>query len=69
MIYVVFLLPLIVQVLFVNPRLEVMEKLIISKFVEKIGKESFYLILDDAVMASQYTLRSSKAANNAQEVV
>uniref|UniRef100_A0A368UI22 STAS domain-containing protein n=1 Tax=Glycine max TaxID=3847 RepID=A0A368UI22_SOYBN len=58
-----------VKVLFVNPRLEVMEKLIISKFVEKIGKESFYLILDDAVMASQYTLRSSKAANNAQEVV
>lgn len=69
MIYVVFLLPLIVQVLFVNPRLEVMEKLIISKFVEKIGKESFYLILDDAVMASQYSLRSSKAANNGQEVV
>ncbi|XP_040860971.1 probable sulfate transporter 3.5 [Glycine max] len=58
-----------IKVLFVNPRLEVMEKLIMSKFVEKIGKESFYLILDDAVMASQYSLRSSKAANNGQEVV
>jgi len=46
--------------LFVNPRLEVLEKLLASKFVDKIGKETFYLTLDDAVMASQYSLRSAK---------
>ncbi|KAK7291453.1 hypothetical protein RIF29_06612 [Crotalaria pallida] len=44
----------------VNPRLEVMEKLIASKFVDKIGKESFYLSLDDAVAASQYSLNTLK---------
>ncbi|CAL5186511.1 unnamed protein product [Lathyrus oleraceus] len=53
-----------IQMSLVNPRLEVMEKLIVSKFVDKIGKEKFYLNLDDAVMASQYSLRTSKTNNN-----
>ena len=44
----------------VNPRIEVMEKLIASHFVDKIGKESFHLTLDDAVGAFQYSLRRSK---------
>ncbi|GAU46140.1 hypothetical protein TSUD_143220 [Trifolium subterraneum] len=52
----------------VNPRLEVMEKLIASKFVEHIGKEAFYLNLDDAVLASQYSLRTSKTNNNEDTV-
>ncbi|KAI9128695.1 hypothetical protein K1719_000178 [Acacia pycnantha] len=43
----------------VNPRKEVMEKLIISRFVEVVGKETFFLSLDDAVAASQF--RISKA--------
>lgn len=41
-----------------------MEKLIVSKFVDKVGKESFYLNLEDAVMASQYSLRSTSKTNN-----
>ncbi|CAL0322200.1 unnamed protein product [Lupinus luteus] len=49
-----------IQMLLVNPRLEVMEKLITSKFVDKIGKESFYLTLDNAVAASQYKLNRVK---------
>ncbi|WVZ15826.1 hypothetical protein V8G54_013392, partial [Vigna mungo] len=49
-----------IKILFVNPRVEVLEKLVLSKFVDKIGKEAFYLTLDEAVMASQYSLRSSK---------
>ncbi|OIW03666.1 hypothetical protein TanjilG_30730 [Lupinus angustifolius] len=49
-----------IQMSLVNPRLEVMEKLITSKFVDKIGKESFYLTLDDAVAASQYKLNIVK---------
>ncbi|XP_004512962.1 probable sulfate transporter 3.5 [Cicer arietinum] len=53
-----------IQMSLVNPRMEVMEKLIASKFVEHIGKESFYLNLDDAVMASQYSLRTSKTNYN-----
>lgn len=49
-----------IQVSFVNPRMEVMEKLMASKFVEKVGKESFFLSLDDAVAANQYELRKLK---------
>lgn len=48
----------------VNPRLEVMEKLAVSKFVQKIGKEAFFLKLDDAVAATHYSLRTSKTNNN-----
>ncbi|KAE9613940.1 putative SLC26A/SulP transporter [Lupinus albus] len=44
----------------VNPRMEVLEKLIASRFVDKIGKNSFFLTLDDAVKASIYSLRESK---------
>ncbi|KAK7271281.1 hypothetical protein RJT34_27051 [Clitoria ternatea] len=58
-----------IQVLFVNPRLDVMEKLMASMFVEKIGKESFYLTVDDAVMASQYSLRASKTTNNTEDII
>lgn len=57
-----------IQMALVNPRLEVMEKLIASKFVEKIGKESFYLNLEDAVLACQYSLRTSKPNNNEDTV-
>ncbi|CAK8534195.1 unnamed protein product [Lathyrus sativus] len=57
-----------IQMLLVNPRLEVMEKLILSKFVDKIGKEKFYLNLDDAVVASQYSLRNSKTNNNEEAI-
>lgn len=45
---------------FVNPRKEVLEKMILSKFVDMIGKESFFLTLEDAVKASQYSLGKSK---------
>ncbi|XP_054785780.1 probable sulfate transporter 3.5 [Prosopis cineraria] len=48
------------QISIVNPRKEVMEKLITSKFVEVVGKESFFLCVDDAVAASQFQLRASK---------
>ncbi|XP_027359356.1 probable sulfate transporter 3.5 [Abrus precatorius] len=58
-----------IKMAIVNPRLEVMEKLIASKFVDKIGKDSFYLTLDDAVMASQYSLRLSKTNNTHEEIV
>ncbi|KAK7251581.1 hypothetical protein RIF29_34900 [Crotalaria pallida] len=49
-----------IQMSFVNPRLEVLEKLILSKFVGMIGEESFFLTLDDAVRASQILLGKAK---------
>ncbi|KAL9362493.1 hypothetical protein Peur_045278 [Populus x canadensis] len=36
----------------VNPRLDVLEKMMKSKFVDKIGKESIFLCMEDAVEAS-----------------
>ncbi|XVE98204.1 hypothetical protein REPUB_Repub03eG0085500 [Reevesia pubescens] len=33
----------------VNPRIEVLEKMTLAKFTDAIGKESFYLSIDDAV--------------------
>ncbi|XP_028804965.1 probable sulfate transporter 3.5 [Neltuma alba] len=52
-----------IQILIVNPRLEVVEKLVTSHFVDTIGRESFYLTIDDAVMATQYSLRKSRKAD------
>ncbi|KAI9119229.1 hypothetical protein K1719_009904 [Acacia pycnantha] len=52
-----------IQVLLVNPRMEVVEKLVASHFVDKVGKESFYLSLDDAVMATQYSLQKARKSD------
>ncbi|KAK4280860.1 hypothetical protein QN277_012426 [Acacia crassicarpa] len=54
-----------IQVLIVNPRMEVVEKLVASHFVGKVGKESFYLSLDDAVMATQYSLQKARKSDEA----
>lgn len=40
----------------VNPRIEVMEKLIASKFIDVIGKESVFLSIDDAVESCRFRL-------------
>ncbi|XP_054806305.1 probable sulfate transporter 3.5 [Prosopis cineraria] len=49
----------------VNPRIEVLEKLVASKFVDKIGKESFFLSVDDAVAASRFHLLRALMTDNA----
>ncbi|KAF8036439.1 hypothetical protein BT93_C2222 [Corymbia citriodora subsp. variegata] len=38
----------------VNPRMKVMEKMILSEFVDKVGRESFYLSVDKAVEACRF---------------
>nr|QBA30994.1 sulfate transporter 3.5 [Camellia sinensis] len=48
------------KVTLVNPRLEVMEKLIATKFVDLIGKENVFLSIEDAIEACRFTLKSSK---------
>ncbi|XP_057968389.1 probable sulfate transporter 3.5 [Malania oleifera] len=49
-----------IKMAIVNPRIEVMEKLIISKFVDKIGKEYIFLSIEDAIKACQFSLSRSK---------
>ncbi|KAL3839862.1 hypothetical protein ACJIZ3_024453 [Penstemon smallii] len=44
----------------INPRLEVMEKLVISKCIDTIGRENVFLSVDDAIGACRYSLESSK---------
>ncbi|XP_059634979.1 probable sulfate transporter 3.5 [Cornus florida] len=44
----------------VNPRIEVVEKLSVTKFIDKIGKECVYLSVEDAIEACRFSLRSSK---------
>ncbi|KAK3034371.1 hypothetical protein RJ639_032269 [Escallonia herrerae] len=48
-----------IKVVLVNPRIEVMEKLILTKFIDRIGKESVFLSVEDAFEASRFSLKSS----------
>ncbi|KAF8036440.1 hypothetical protein BT93_C2223 [Corymbia citriodora subsp. variegata] len=48
----------------VNPRMGVMEKMILSEFVDKVGRESFYLSVDEAVEACRFWLQESKVSKN-----
>ncbi|XP_031124440.1 probable sulfate transporter 3.5 isoform X2 [Ipomoea triloba] len=47
-----------IKMVLINPRLGVMEKLILSKFIELIGKESVFLSIDDAIEACNFSLKS-----------
>ncbi|KAK9269574.1 hypothetical protein L1049_001350 [Liquidambar formosana] len=56
-----------IKLALVNPRIEVMEKLIVSKFIDKIGKESVFLSIEDAINASRFLLSESKQKNGFPE--
>lgn len=43
----------------INPRRDVMEKLIVTKFIDKIGKENVFLSTEDAIDACNFSLNSS----------
>ncbi|EEF47039.1 probable sulfate transporter 3.5 [Ricinus communis] len=45
-----------IKMAIINPRLDVMEKMIKSLFTDKIGKESVFLSVEDAVEASLFSL-------------
>lgn len=49
-----------IKMAIINPRLDVMEKMIRSHFVDKIGKESIFLCIEDAVEASIFSLSTEK---------
>ncbi|KAK9102169.1 hypothetical protein Sjap_019423 [Stephania japonica] len=63
-----------ISITLANPRLEVTEKLILSGFIDDIGKKSVFLSIDDAVAASKFKLveefnskDSSKRESNAAD--
>ena len=48
------------QVEIVNPRMNVMEKMISSNFVQYIGKVSFFVSTQDVIEARKFLLNESK---------
>ncbi|KAH7572310.1 hypothetical protein JRO89_XS04G0236800 [Xanthoceras sorbifolium] len=44
----------------VNPRIEILDKLTLAHFVDRIGKDSIYLSIDEAVEASRFSLQTDK---------
>ncbi|KAL8234884.1 hypothetical protein R6Q59_020984 [Mikania micrantha] len=53
-----------IKVVIVNPRLEVMEKLIVTNFIDKIGKERVFLSIKDAIDGCKVSLAQPKDAGN-----
>ncbi|KAL1189207.1 putative sulfate transporter 3.5 [Cardamine amara subsp. amara] len=49
-----------IKMVIINPRFEVLEKMMLSHFVEKIGKEYMFLSIDDAVQACRFNLSTAK---------
>ncbi|GMI81246.1 sulfate transporter 3;5 [Hibiscus trionum] len=49
-----------IKLVIVNPRIEALEKLTLAKFTDAIGKESFYLSIEDAVQSCRFSLLSNK---------
>ncbi|CAN8252364.1 unnamed protein product [Cochlearia groenlandica] len=49
-----------IKLVIINPRYEVLEKMMLSHFVDKIGKDSVFLSIDDAVQACRFNLSMAK---------
>ncbi|KAM7277226.1 hypothetical protein ACFE04_019092 [Oxalis oulophora] len=48
-----------IKIALVNPRIKVMEKLILSNFVEVVRQECIFLSIDDAIAACKFSLHTS----------
>ncbi|WMV59966.1 hypothetical protein MTR67_053351 [Solanum verrucosum] len=48
-----------IKIILVNPRLGVMEKLIVTRFIDVIGKESVFLTIEEAIESCRFSLNSS----------
>lgn len=53
-----------VQMILINPRFAVMEKLVITKFIEKIGKENVFLSIEDAIRGCKFSLTYENGNGN-----
>ncbi|XP_044472184.1 probable sulfate transporter 3.5 [Mangifera indica] len=49
-----------IKISLINPRIDVMEKMILSKFTEIMGRERFFLSIEDAVEACRFSLQKDK---------
>ncbi|XVE70361.1 hypothetical protein DITRI_Ditri10aG0066700 [Diplodiscus trichospermus] len=49
-----------IKLAIVNPRIEVLEKMTLAKFTDSIGKESFYLSIEDAIQGCRFSLNTNK---------
>ncbi|KAI5680579.1 hypothetical protein M9H77_01806 [Catharanthus roseus] len=56
-----------IKMILVNPRLGVMEKLLVTKFIDKIGKDSIFLSIEDAIEACRFSLKSMKGKDTSSE--
>ncbi|XP_017629459.1 probable sulfate transporter 3.5 [Gossypium arboreum] len=43
----------------VNPRIEVLEKMTLAKFVDVLGKKAFYLSIEEAIQSCRFTMDTS----------
>ncbi|XP_009595009.1 probable sulfate transporter 3.5 [Nicotiana tomentosiformis] len=48
-----------IKMILINPRLGVMEKLIVTRFIDVIGKESVFLTIEDAIETCRFSLKCS----------
>uniref|UniRef100_A0A7N0VJD8 STAS domain-containing protein n=1 Tax=Kalanchoe fedtschenkoi TaxID=63787 RepID=A0A7N0VJD8_KALFE len=53
-----------VKITLVNPRIDIMEKMLRSKFIDKIGKESVFLSVEEAIESCKFSLNTSKRKSN-----
>ncbi|XP_042490609.1 probable sulfate transporter 3.5 isoform X2 [Macadamia integrifolia] len=58
-----------IKVVLVNPRVAVLEKLMVSNFIETIGKESVSLSIEEAIEASRFMLNESKNPSTSNIIV
>ena len=58
----------LLQLAIVNPRIEVLEKMTLAKFTDSIGKESFYLSIEDAIEGCRFSLniKATEESSNDQ---
>ncbi|XP_022731117.1 probable sulfate transporter 3.5 [Durio zibethinus] len=59
-----------IKLAIVNPRIEVLEKMTLAKFTDAIGKESFYLSIEDAIQSARFSLdnKATEESSNDQNV-
>ena len=58
----------LLQLVIVNPRIEVLEKMTLAKFTDSIGKESFYLSIEDAIQGCRFSLNTKKATEESLNI-
>ncbi|XP_011078361.1 probable sulfate transporter 3.5 [Sesamum indicum] len=51
------------KMIIINPRIDVMDKLMVTKFIDKIGKDAVFLSNEDAIEALRFSVQGSKQVN------